>query len=318
MRWLLAFVLLAGVAGDVRADEPTPVGAVFEDCTDCPDMVVVPAGEAVIGAGPEDLALISAPEDAALEQPRHKVTLHTFAMSRSAVTRAQFSAFVFDTGYQVTGGCETFDLANIEFDLHPSITWLEPGFVQGDNDPVVCVSYQDAAAYVRWLTGKTRRPYRLPSEAEWEYATRAGTTGLRYWGADDACKYANVADRAAVAAGLPATRETAFACTDGHAVAAPIASYQPNRFGLYDMLGNVAHWVADCAHPNYTGAPTDGSYRAGPRDCAHVIRGGGWNAGPPAIRAARRSSNPQTSRNNALGFRVARDLEPPPDADAGH
>jgi formylglycine-generating enzyme required for sulfatase activity len=311
MRWLLALVLLAGIA---RADEPTPVGAVFQDCSNCPEMVVLPAGDVTMGATAEDLALIHLPEDAAREQPRHKATLHTFAISRSAVTRAQFSAFVFETGYQVTGGCNTFDMPSGEYDMHPLITWLEPGFVQGDRDPVVCISYQDAVAYLRWLTATTKRPYRLPSEAEWEYAARAGTTGLRFWGAEDACRYANVADRAAVAAGIADTHETAFSCNDGHVTPTPIASFAPNRFGLFDMLGNVAQWAADCSAPSYVGAPTDGSARPGPKDCEHVIRGGGWMDGPATVRAARRASAPVTYRTNGLGLRLARDLEPPADA----
>src|SRR6185436_10947048 len=102
MRWLIALVLLAGFA---QAQEPTPAGAVFQDCTDCPDMVVVPAGETMIGATPEDLALMVSPESAKLEQPRHKATLHSFAMGRSAVTRSQFAAFQFETGYELTPGC---------------------------------------------------------------------------------------------------------------------------------------------------------------------------------------------------------------------
>jgi formylglycine-generating enzyme required for sulfatase activity len=140
---------------------------------------------------------------------------------------------------------------------------------------------------------------------------------LRYWGEDPACRYANVADQSAVNAGLTNSPETAFGCNDGRVVVAPIASYQPNRFGLYDVLGNVAQWTADCEHPDYKGAPVDGSAWQGSRDCARMIRGGGWMAGPTLIRASRRVANPQTARDNGLGFRVARDLEPPPDANSG-
>ncbi len=312
MRWLLALVLMTGLA---QAQVPTPPGAVFQDCTDCPDMVVVPAGEAVIGATPEDLALMVSPESAKLEQPRHKVTLHSFAIGRSAVTRAQFAAFQFETGYEVTGGCNTFDLTANEFVEHPGISWTQPGFTQGDRDPVVCVSYKDAMAYAGWLTRKTRRPYRLPTEAEWEYAARAGTTGLRYWGSEDACRYANVADQATKGAGLEDSQRPVFACNDGRTTPVPIASFQPNRFGLYDVFGNVAQWTADCLHPSYDGAPSDGSIWGGAKDCQRMIRGGGWMAGPNEIRAARRSSNPPEARDNGLGFRVAREIEPPPEAD---
>ena len=314
MRWLPVFVLLAGLA---HAGEPTPSGAVFQDCAHCPDMVFIPAGETMIGATPEDLALMVSPESAKLEQPRHKVTLHPFAIGRSAVTRAQFSAFQFETGYESTSGCNIFDPATNEFVERPSLGWTRPGFVQGDHDPVVCVSYQDAMAYVGWLTRKTRRPYRLPTEAEWEYAARAGTAGLRYWGEDDACRYANIADQAMKSAGLEDSQRSIFTCNDGRTTPAPVASFAPNRFGLYDMYGNAAQWVADCLHPSYDGAPSDGSLWGGAKDCMRMIRGGGWMAGPSEIRAARRSSNPPDARDNGLGFRVARDTEPPPETEGG-
>jgi formylglycine-generating enzyme required for sulfatase activity len=307
---LIALGLL--MAGPTAGDEPTPVGAVFNDCTDCPDMVVLPAGTAEIGAGPDDIALIG-PEAAAQEQPRHAVTIHSFALGRTAVTRAQFSAFTFETGYRVVGSCGGYDLKSRAFEHPGGLSWIDPGFVQSDRDPVVCISHDDAMAYVKWLTRKTRRPYRLPSEAEWEYAARAGTTGLRFWGDQEACRFANVADRSAVAAGLEDGPETAFPCDDGRIATAPAGSYASNPFGLADMLGNVAQWLADCVHPNYDGAPADGSAWSGEGGCRRILRGGAWMSGPPAIRAARRSSDPPDARGTGLGFRVARDIEPPPD-----
>jgi formylglycine-generating enzyme len=302
------FLLFVGTA---VAQEPTPVGAVFNDCTDCPDMVVIPAGVAEIGATADDIAMIT-PEQAALEQPRHKVTLHSFAMGRTPVTRAQFSAFTFETGYKVVGTCRNYNLKSGEIEEHPGTTWIDPGFVQTDRDPVVCVSADDAKAYIGWLTRKTRRPYRLPSEAEWEYAARAGTSTLRFWGEAEACQFANVADRTAVAAGIAVDK--AFACTDGHATTAPVGRFAPNAFGLADMLGNVAQWTADCLHDTYDDAPTDGSAWTGEPGCRRVFRGGNWFALPLAIRAAARRPNTPDARVNGLGFRVARDIDPPPEA----
>jgi formylglycine-generating enzyme required for sulfatase activity len=229
------------------------------------------------------------------------------------VTRAQFSAFVFETGYRITAPCGAYDLATKTFVRPPGTSWLEPGFVQSDRDPVVCVSYDDAQAYIRWLTRKTKRLYRLPSEAEWEYAARAGTQTVRPWGEANICRHANVADRSAVAAGLEDTSATAFACSDGFTFTAPVASFAPNAFGLHDMLGNTAQWMADCLSPTYDGAPADAMPRAGAEDCRRVLRGGAWMTPPESIRSARRSSDPRDGRGNGLSFRVARDLEPPAD-----
>jgi formylglycine-generating enzyme required for sulfatase activity len=313
----LIAVLLLLTTGAIAADEPapTPPGAIFTDCTNCPEMVMIPGGTTEMGAAGEDLAIIS-PEAAAYEQPRHKITVRTFALGRTAVTRAQFSAFVFETGYKVAGGCGGFDLKTNAFGQHPLMNWLDPGFVQSDRDPVVCVSYDDAVAYVKWLTRKTRRPYRLPSEAEWEYAARAGTSTLRYWGDAESCLYTNAADRAAVAAGLVDSAGAAFACNDGHATPAVTGSFKPNGFGLYDMLGNTAQWLADCEHGTYEGAPTDGRPWTGETNCRRMLRGGAWMTAPSSIRVARRSSDPHDAHGNGLGFRVARDTEPPEAGDA--
>ncbi len=309
MRIAVAFFLV--LAGAAFAQEPTPVGAVFNDCTDCPDMVVIPAGNGVMGADADDMAMIT-PEQAALELPRHKVTFHSFAMGRTPVTRAQFSAFTFETGYKIVGICRSYNLKTNEVEEHPGTSWIDPGFVQTDRDPVVCVNAEDAKAYVAWLTRKTRRPYRLPSEAEWEYAARAGTASVRFWGEAEACQFANVADRTAVAAGI--SPDKAFPCTDGHATTAPVGRFAPNAFGLADMLGNVAQWTADCLHPTYDGAPADGSAWTGEAGCRRVFRGGNWFAQPLAIRAAGRRPNNADARVNGLGFRVARDIDPPPEA----
>src|SRR5262249_28192658 len=133
--------------------------------------------------------------------------------------------------------------------------WQSPGFAQTDRHPVVCVSRADAQDYARWLAQRTSQPYRLPSEAEWEYAGRAGTTTARYWGpapgptagptagnaaAGEVCEYANVADRMYLRAmNFGQDPRYNFACTDGNVYTAPVGSYRPNAFGLYDMLGNV-------------------------------------------------------------------------------
>jgi len=174
--------------------------------------------------------------------------------------------------------------------------------------PVMQVSWHDAQAYVAWLRARTGLAYRLPSEAEWEYAARAGTTTARFWGnlADTACAHANVHDLTAAREGnLP---WAPHACEDGYPVTAPVGALRPNRFGLHDMLGNVAEWVEDCGHPDYAGAPNDGgSWESGA--CGErVVRGGSWSSSPQGVRSAYRDARPPDYRLSDLGFRVLRTL----------
>jgi formylglycine-generating enzyme required for sulfatase activity len=170
---------------------------------------------------------------------------------------------------------------------------------------VVCVHWEDADAYVAWLAKKTSKPYRLLSEAEWEYAARGRTSPgayPRFWFGDDEkvlCRYGNFQDQKAGNSGA--------SCNDGYDHTSPVGHYAPNAFGLYDMAGNVWQWTADCWHRDYSGAPGDGSAWAN-RDCyERVIRGGSWYSNPWALRAAVRVSS---SQDNAVGFRLARTLIP--------
>ena len=163
--------------------------------------------------------------------------------------------------------------------------------------PVMNVSWEDARAYVQWLSRETGQRYRLLTEAEWEYVARAGTTTSRYWGQSEAgqCRYAN--------------GEDGFGpCPDGYENTAPVGSFQPNAFGLYDVLGNVLEWTEDCWNGDYSGAPTNGSaWQAG--DCSlRVLRGGSWGNYPRSLRSAFRFRNPVGDRNLSFGFRVARTI----------
>ena len=306
--YLIALAVIATIGCARAQDGPTPPGTVFSDCGTCPELVVIPAGSADVGSDAEQAALLAA-DVSATEQPQHRVEIRSFALGRTTVTRAQFSAFAVDSGYKPVGACGAFDLAGGKFDHPGGLSWLEPGFVQSDRDPVVCVNIQDIEAYLAWLGRKTKRHYRLPSEAEWEYAARAGTTTMRYWGDAEPCIYANGADRAAVAAGLADTVDAAAMCDDHFANTAPAGSFVPNAYGLYDMLGNVSQWIADCFHPTYDGAPADGSAWAGEPGCRRVLRGGAWFSSPAVIRVSRRGSDPVDAHGNGLGFRIARDIE---------
>jgi formylglycine-generating enzyme required for sulfatase activity len=192
------------------------------------------------------------------------------------VTRAEFAAFENATGRSPRNPC-----------------FSKLTFAKADSDPMVCVSWEEASAYVAWLSRTTGKTYRLPSEAEWEYAARAGTTTARYWGDgdEDICKYANV--------------DSGQDCPDGFRNTAPVGKFAPNAFGLHDMLGNVWEWTADCWNDTHAGAPANGAPRTG--DCTrHVLRGGSWSAGPKYARAASRGSAPAKERQSNIGFRIVR------------
>jgi formylglycine-generating enzyme required for sulfatase activity len=179
-----------------------------------------------------------------------------------------------------------------------------------DAQPVTCVDWNDAAAYAKWLSARTGHRYRLPSEAEFEYALRAGTTTLFFWGDDpeQVCRYGNGPD-AALRAAYPSAQAT-FKCSDGQYYDAVVGSFEPNPFGLYDMTGNMFEWLADCYQPSYADLPRDGSplERA---DCkARSVRGGSFGYRYlSAFRSADRSDDPPDLAILGVGFRVARDMD---------
>jgi formylglycine-generating enzyme required for sulfatase activity len=289
-------------------------GTVFQDCPDCPRMVVIPAGEFVMGSPGAEAGR------AGDEGPQRAVSIaQAFALGRSEVTVAEFRRFVDEAGYRTEAerdtraqGCSGFIYADpAARDAAPAVTsWRSPGLAQAqaDSHPVLCVSWNDARAYAQWLSKKTGRRYRLPTEAEWEYAARAGAPAARPWGDDpaQACRFANVADQ---------SRFHTFSfgqkhdCTDGHYFTAPAGGYSANRFGLHDMLGNVWEWTEDCYNAGYAAAPADGAaWLTG--DCAQrVCRGGSWSTVPRFARSAARHKNPADYRDNLTGFRLARTLE---------
>ena len=278
-----------------KAERGWAVGHVFRDCPDCPEMVVVPAGDFTMGS--------SASEEGRYdnEGPQHRVTIgYRFAVGVYEVTRGEFARFVRATSRAMGNLCYTEDA-----EWHSGMNWRNPGFSQGDDHPVVCVSWNDAAAYVRWLSQETGKAYRLLSESEWEYVTRAGTMASRYWGGSSRaqCRYANGPD---ASTGF----DWGVHCNDGYARTAPVGSYGANGFGLHDVLGNVSEWVQDCWNDSYQGAPTDGrAWENG--DCSRrVRRGGSWYYHPWYLRSASRGWNGTEGRQDTLGFRVTRTLTP--------
>jgi formylglycine-generating enzyme required for sulfatase activity len=285
-----------------------PVGAVSRDCEACPEMVSIPGGEFMMGTPASD----SERDDDELAQRR--VQVKPFALGKTEVTVAQWREFARISGYQTQAernvhaqGCFTWEPADAAWAWRAGRNWREPGWSQNDNEPVVCINWVDAQVYVRWLELHSGvKGWRLPSEAEWEYAARAGSTTRRPWADNElACKYANGADRTVGPRGRTWTEP--HPCKDGYFFAAPVGHYRPNAWGLHDMLGNVWEWVQDCYLP-YANAPSDGSaYET--TDCkGRVVRGGAWDDPPGVLRSAERFWLGSGNRNNNIGLRVARTL----------
>lgn len=290
-------------------------GEVFSDhfldiVGQAPAMVVIPRGSFLMGAAPRGGATASA------EQPQHQVTIATgFAMARSEVTVAEFRTFVRASGFvpdsDRLGGSSVYDESNGRMQQRSGADWQDDyaGQRAKANDPVVNVSWNDANAYAEWLSKRTGKHYRLPTEAEYEYAERAGTT-TRYWWGDLAPKR-DVENLTGGADRSPAHRSWANAFKDyddGYWGPAPVKSFLPNPFGLYDMSGNVSEWVADCWHENYVRAPADGSAWVNPGCSERVIRGGSWGSAPDQDRSSFRQGAPADARSGRVGFRVVRDL----------
>ena len=289
--------LLCGPALLVAGCQSLPPQARETACAACPATVTVPAGHFLMGSPASDDETWSLER----EGPQHAVVIaRPFTMGKFEVTREEFSQFVAETG-EIGGGC--FDWNSREWVADDQRDWRNPGFVQTDRDPVVCVNWEDAKAYVRWLSAKTGRDWRLPTEAEWEYAARAGTTTRRPWGesADAGCAYANFSDQTLKRA---LGTEPAANCADGFVHTAPVGSLLPNAWGLHDMLGNAWEWTEDCWHEGYAGAPDDGSARSEPGCVRRVNRGAGWNSNPRNVRSSNRGNYAGVYRYNIIGFRV--------------
>jgi formylglycine-generating enzyme required for sulfatase activity len=288
-----------GASVPTAAAAPEP-GTVIRDCPTCPAMVVLPGGRFKQGS----LRVQSG--SSAFETPLHWVAIGpSLSMSSNAVTVDDFQQFIADTGLDMRG-CATYDG---DWKQRPDNNWKNPGFSQTGTHPVTCVSWKDAKAYVRWLSTKTGHSYRLPSASEWEYAARAGGEAVQPWSADGsgACATANVAD-ASAAQRYPGW--AVFGCNDGYVYTAPVGSFKANSFGLNDMLGNVFQWTEDCWHPDYSGAPIDGSARRD-GDCSeHELRGGSWFSTPAYVRANYRNHFAADYRTSSVGIRLVRDIGP--------
>ena len=241
-------------------------GTVFQDCDDCPELVVIPSGRFRMGC-------VSGRDCRDDERPVHQVEVSSFALGKYEVTFEEYERFSRATGRN-----------------RPN----DRGWGRGGR-PVINVSLDDGVAYVAWLSEQTGEEYRLPSESEWEYAARAGTTTWYSWGQD-----------------IGRNRANCGGCGSNwdNEQTAPVGSFAANAWGLHDMHGNVWEWVADCWHENYAQAPGDGTAWTRGVDCGHrVLRGGSWFIAPVNLRSANRGRNIAGVRNGNIGFRVVRTLD---------
>jgi formylglycine-generating enzyme required for sulfatase activity len=252
------------------AEQALKLGDTLRECAkDCPEMVAIPAGTFIMGSPPEEKGRYRS------EGPRHEVTIaKPFAVSKFEVTFDDWDACI------AYGDCQRA---------------LDNGWGRG-RQPVINVSWHDAKHYVAWLSSMTGKTYRLLSEAEWEYAARAGTRTAHSWGD-----------------GIGKNNANCNGCGSqwDYQKPAPVGSFAANAFGLYDMAGNVWEWVEDCPHGNgYEGAPDDGSAWVADGDCSYrSVRGGSWHDGPERARSAGRYGGSIGNRSPNLGFRVARTLD---------
>ncbi len=304
IRSLCVTVLLASVFstyGASNAAAPAGPGSVFRDCKDCPEMVVIPSGSFLMGSNRDT------------EQPVHEVKFAApFAVSKFEITRGEYSKFVKATGQPTGESCNIFKLNDDNSTNTPGKSWQDVGFPQDDRHPVVCITPQEARAYAEWLSKQTGKPYRLISEAEWEYSARAGAKGPYTFGSriEELCSYGNVVDITAEEAGVHGNWGF-MDCKDGYGLStAPVGSFKPNAFGLYDVHGNVWEWTADCWENDYTKAPTDGSAYISKRCLNTVMRGGSWDQhNDQGYRIGyRQGSNGRAPRFADRGFRIARGL----------
>ncbi|MFN6952981.1 MAG: SUMF1/EgtB/PvdO family nonheme iron enzyme [Albidovulum sp.] len=273
----------------------------LQDGTEGPEMVALPTGSFSMGSP------VSEEGRDTNEGPMRTVTIGTqIAVMKYEVTVAEFRRFVEATGYALDRDCYADLDGDGAWAQTPEADWLNTGFTQQGAQPVVCVSRDDAKAYAAWLSQESGKPYRLLSEAEWEFAARAGTRTAFSFGEDggQGCDYMNGAD-------LTAKQRfrgwTTMRCADGYVYTSPVGSFRPNGFGLSDMHGNVWEWVEDCYEDSYLAGQRSDGLAYATSSCTHGVgRGGSWDGGADFLRSAIRTRLPIHSRSNGLGFRLAR------------
>ena len=320
---LLLSLLLCFFAGIVKADsvkinatqdfgkrllQPLRISQQQNGVVIIPQVVNIPSGCFQMGSPETE-------EGRGNDEVLHRVCVKGFKLAKSELTVEEFRKFISATHFITDAernagesGCWSYQKQSDKpWNWWRWANWKLP--VKGADlmptDPVSCVSFYDVMAYIQWLNQETGQEYRLPTEAEWEYAARAGTATARYWGnnSDIACGYANVADDTQVGF---AKWPHAHNCEDGYFFSATVRALSANKFGLYDMLGNVWEWTCSKYEEKYTGAEAVCADIKPGSDVFISIRGGGWNADAPRVRAAYRNWGLAWSRQANQGFRLVR------------
>ncbi len=272
----------------------------LSDETGAPVMIVLPTGTFTMGSP------LTEPGRDYSEGPQRSVSIsRAIAVSRHEVTIAQYNKFVVATSYDVGDSCQTY--ADDVWASQSGVTYKNTGFPQTADHPVTCVDWFGANAYAEWLSRETGQPYRLLSEAEWEYAARAGSTQAFPFGSnvDEGCAFMNGADQSSTSS---VSSSSSLSCSDDAAFTAKAGSYLPNRFGLHDMHGSVWEWTQDSWHASYDGAPRTGRAWDTGNSNGRVVRGGSWFSFDWWLRSASRRGFDPADRRYDLGFRVAREL----------
>jgi formylglycine-generating enzyme required for sulfatase activity len=277
-----------------------------------PQMVTIPAGEFIMGS-----------TRAADAQPVHKVAIKSFKLGKYEVTAAEFQRFVEASKYKAPRMC--VQIASKNWFASVPNEFIDAATLQSSSkfEPATCIGWNGADAYVKWLAKATGKAYRLPTEAEWEYAARAGSSQRYFFGNDETqvCRYANLADRRSDAAvrrdfGLESKEHVGvMPCDDKADYASIVGMYEPNAFGLHDTLGNIAEFLQDCEHDNYVGAPADGSAWDAPECKSRSLRGGSWHW--RGFHATSRSAIAPDFIGALEGFRIAEDPGAGPAATPG-
>ncbi len=306
------------IVGQIFAQQK-PTAKIFRDCKECPEMVVIPAGKFIIGSPQGEVGRDE------VEGPQKEIHIKSFAAGKYDVSRGEWVTFVLATSRPVGAGCAFSgftDTSKKSWEANPQASWQHVGFPQDDTHPVVCITWQDAKDYTEWLSKKTGRHYRLLTEAEWEYAARAGSMTAYPWGVSPSHEYANYGADSGWT-GLVSGKDKWFGTS-------PVGSFPANAFGLYDMHGNVLQYLEDYFSPSHNQLLPDGSpyktdtlltmtgrykFMNGTRSSAHrMVRGGDWGDPPSMIRSGFRNWAPgggftiENYKSGGVGFRIARDL----------
>jgi formylglycine-generating enzyme required for sulfatase activity len=295
MKMIALLIALFPISGVAAAAPPTKL-RVIKDCRDCAEMVVLPGGTFQMGSRDNEAGRMTA------EGPQHPARVSGFAIGRYDVTVGEWKRFAAATNRPTGYGCEW---AGLPRDQNAKASWRTLGFTQTDRDPVVCVSWHDAQDYAAWMTKRTGHAYRLPTEAEWEYAARGGTTTAYPWGDQPSHDRANY--------GADTCCSERAEGKDRWLQTSPVGSFPPNAFGLYDMIGNAWQWIDTCFEGSYrldaTAAPKGGKCEK------RVLRGGTWGDTPALIRVAFRNWSPAPNwpaeweyRSGGVGFRLVREI----------